>query len=90
MVIQVLARRFLKIAYYIVVSLIIARTLGNPEVWLSDDLADQIGHILYGSGEIGADNFYDLYFYVSVMTVFPITTLIYFFTMKLINKIRSK
>ncbi|KAA5933446.1 hypothetical protein F3I27_15875 [Pantoea sp. Bo_2] len=90
MVIKTLAHKFLKIAYYIIVSLIVARTLGNPEIWMNDDLTNQLGHLLHGPGEIGADNFYDMYFYISLITVFPITTLIYYLTMKLIKKLRSK
>lgn len=90
MVIKTFAHKLLKIAYYITVSLIVARTLGNPEIWMSDDLTNQLGHLLYGPGEVGADNYYDLYFYISLITVFPITTLIYFLTMKLSKKIRSK
>lgn len=90
MVIKTLAHKFLKIAYYITVSLIVARTLGNPEIWMNDDLTNQLGHLLYGSGEAGADNFYDIYFYISLITVFPITTLIYYLTMKLIKKLKSK
>lgn len=45
---------------------------------------------LYGPRDIGADNFYDLYTYISIITVFLKTTPIYFSTMKFINKIRSK
>ncbi len=85
-----LARRFFKIAYYVSLSLILARKIGNPEIWMNDDLTNKLGHLLYGPGEIGADNFYDLYFYISVMTVFPLTTLIYCLTLKLIKIFRRK
>jgi len=63
--------------------------LGSPELWFDQDLATRIAKFLYGDGEIGADNFYDLYFYISIISVFSITLIIYILTMKLIRKIRS-
>jgi len=87
---QTLVRRIAKVIFYFVLSLVIGRTLGNPEEWMSHNCSYWLGHIIYGSGEIGADNLYDLYFYLSVITVFSITTVIYILTMKLINKIRKK
>ena len=83
-----LVRRALKIAFYLLLSVCVGRTLGSPEIWMNYSVAQWIGHQLYGQGEIGADNFYDLYFYISILTVFPITTAIYILTMKLIKKIR--
>ena len=90
MAITVLVRRLSKITFYILLSLIVGRTLGNPEEWLDHELASRIGHIFYGNGEIGADRFYDLYFYISVISVFSITTIIYIIAMKLSLKIRVK
>lgn len=90
MAITTLAHRIFKFAFYILLSLGVGRTLGSPEIWMNDDLSNQIGHIIYGSGEIGADNFYDLYFYISIFTVFSITTVIYILTVALFRKIRSK
>lgn len=90
MIIKTLARNISKFAYYILLSLLIGRTLGSPEIWFKYELASRIGHMIYGPGEIGADNFYDLYFYISVITIFSLTTVIYILTMKLVRKIRSK
>lgn len=89
MAITTRARRIAKVIFYILLSLVIARILGAPENWISDKFYSWLGHLIYGSREIGADNYYDLYFYVSVITVFSITTLIYLFTMKLINKLKK-
>jgi len=83
-------QKVIKLSFYIFLSLITGRSVGNPETWMSDSLASQLGHLFYGPGEIGADNFYDLYTYVFIITVFSITTMIYCLTMKLIKKIRSK
>jgi len=66
------------------------RSIGSPERWMNNDFSNQLGHLLYGPGEIGADNFYDLYTYVSIITTFSVTTLIYYLTMKLIKNIRSR
>lgn len=90
MAITTRARRIAKVIFYILLSLVIARILGAPENWISDKFYSWLGHLIYGQGEIGADNYYDLYFYVSVITVFSMTTLIYLVTMKLIKKIRRK
>ncbi|NIF33335.1 hypothetical protein F3J29_14485 [Enterobacter sp. Cy-643] len=79
-----------KILYFLILSLIIGRTIGNPEIWFDHDLATQLGNILYGPGEIGADNFYDLYFYISIITDLSVTILIYFITVKLFRAIRSE
>jgi len=83
-------RRLCKVTFYTILSLIVGRTLGEPEIWVNQDLVYWTGNILYGSGEIGSDNFYDLYFYISVITIFSITTMIYLLTMILIKKARSK
>lgn len=90
MAITTLVRKILKILYFLLLLLIIGRTIGNPEIWFDHDIATQLGHILYGPGEIGADNFYDLYFYISVITDLSVTTFIYFLSVKLFRNIRSK
>lgn len=89
MAIPTLARRLSKVTLYILLSLAVGRSIGNPEKWMDHELTHRIGHLLYGPGEIGADNFYDLYFYISVITVFSITTVIYVLAMMLLKKIRS-
>jgi len=82
--------KLIKFVYFFLLSLIISHTIGNPETWMSDDLSNKIGHLLYGEGEIGADNFYELHSYVSIIIIFSTTALTYYLTMKLIKKIRRK
>ena len=89
MAITTLARKIAKVIFYFALSLVVGRTLGSPEIWFNYAWATRIAHFFYGEGEIGADNFYDLYFYISVISVFSITTAIYILTMKLLRKIRS-
>lgn len=89
MTVSTLIHRSAKVILYILLSLAVSRTLGSPETWMNHGLAQRIGHAVYGPGEIGADNFYDLYFWLSVITVFSITTLIYIFTLKIVKKITA-
>lgn len=78
-----------KIIFFFALSIIVGRTLGSPELWFDHDLATHLAKFFYGEGEIGADNFYDVYFSVSVVTVFSVTTVIYIMIMTLIRKIRG-
>lgn len=88
MIIRKLALRASKVSIFFALSLIVGRTLGSPELWFDHELATRIAKFIYGDGEIGADNFYDLYFYISFLSVFSVTTVNYILTMKLIQKIR--
>lgn len=90
MAITTLVRRISKVIFFCTILLIIGRTVGNPEIWLDHDLATRIAKVFYGDGEIGAENFYDFYLYISVITVFSITTVIYILTMKLFKKIKQR
>lgn len=90
MAITTLVRRLSKIIYFIILFVITGRSTGDPELCFNDDMATRIGHVIYGPGEIGADNFYDLYFYIHITAILPVTLLIYVMTMKLIKKLRKK
>lgn len=83
------ARRISKVIFYFITSIIIGRMLGSPEMWFDDDCVTRLAMLIYDDGEIGADNFYDLYFYLSVISVFSITTVVYILTINLLRKIRS-
>lgn len=82
---RTLAPKICKVIFYILLSVVVGRFLGNPEVWFNHNLAIRIGHWIYGTGETGAENIYDIYFYVSVITVFSITTVIYMLAMRLLK-----
>lgn len=90
MAITTLLRRVSKVIYFFTLFIVIGRSIDDPELWFNDDLATRIGHAIYGPDEIGADNFYDLYLYIHIITILPVTIVIYAITMKLIKKIRSK
>lgn len=87
---RTLVRRFIKVIFYLILMVVIGRTLGPSEIWLDRAWALRLGIALYGPGEVGADNFYDLYFYIDVLSNLIITTPIYLITMKLISRVRSR
>jgi len=87
---KTLARRASKTAFYIALSIAIGRIFGPVESWLNIDFVHSAGEVIYGPGDMGADNFWDLLFYIDFLTTMSITTIVYFVTMKLTNKIRNK
>lgn len=90
MVITTFVCRLSKVIYFITLFIVVGRLIGDPELWFNDDLATRIGHLIYGPDEIGADNFYDLYLYIHIISILPVVIFIYVMTMKLIKKLRSK
>ncbi|EJE9489041.1 hypothetical protein RRS04_004644 [Klebsiella aerogenes] len=66
----------------------VARTLGNPEIFINHDLARKLAQLI--SGDVNAESMYDAFFYLDVVSVVAITTIIYITAMKLIRKIRNK
>lgn len=90
MAIRTLALKTSKFFYFIALFVVIGRFIGDPEMWFDNELATAIGHAIYGPDEIGADNYDDLYLYIHVATIFPVSIFIYVMTMKLINLLRRK
>lgn len=90
MVITTFVCRLSKVFYFITLFIVVGRLIGDPELWFNDDLATRIGHLIYGPDEIGADNFYDLYLYIHIISILPVAIFIYVMTMKLIKKLRSQ
>lgn len=85
---RTLARRTAKIAFFGLVMFAVARTLGNPEIFINHNLASKLAQLI--SGDVNAESMYDAFFYIDVISVVAITTVIYFTTMKLIRNIRNK
>lgn len=79
--------RLLKIAFFILLSIAVARLLGNPEIWISYDFAEKVAGYIYA--DINAETIYDAYFYISFVTVIFITITIYILVLKLIKFLRS-
>ena len=92
MAIPTLARRWglrlLKIVLFLLTGIVVGHLLGNPEIYINHALASKISDLVYG--DVNAETMYDTYFYLDVITMVIITTVIYSITMKLIRKIRNK
>ncbi|WP_312413782.1 hypothetical protein [Pseudescherichia sp.] len=80
-------RRLLKTALFILLSIAVARLLGNPEIWISYDFAEKVAGCIYA--DVNAETIYDTYFYISFLTVIFITVTIYICAIKLIKFLRS-
>ncbi len=85
-----LIRRASKVVFFILLLIVVGRCMGDPFYWLNYDFVLKVGHLIYGAGEIGAENIDDTYFYIDLITAVAITTAIYLLIVKLIKKIRSK
>lgn len=79
--------RLLKTAGFLLISFIVGRSLGNPEIYINHDVAAKICDFIYG--DVNAETMYDIYFYIDIVTVFAIATVIYQLTMKLIITLRK-
>lgn len=85
---RTLVRRLLKIAFFVLVMFAVARTLGSPEIYINHKVGLWVAQTI--SGDVNAESMYDAYFYVDIICIVGITTVIYLITMKLSRKIRSK
>lgn len=85
---QTLARRAAKCVFFILIMLVVGRSLGGAETYISQDYARKVA--VFISGESNIETLYDAYFYLDVVIVVSITTAVYLTTMKLIKKIRIK
>ncbi|HIG9800650.1 TPA: hypothetical protein ACYEUN_003995 [Klebsiella variicola] len=83
-----LARKISKIIYFILLFLVLGRALPRPEISLDYDIARDVCHFLFGS--VNADTMYDTFFYISLIIVIFLSTVLYIMTLKLISTIRSK
>ncbi|HBZ14943.1 MAG TPA: hypothetical protein DEO73_04185 [Pantoea sp.] len=68
--------------------LVVGRSLGGAETYISQYFARKVAVFISGASNI--ETLYDAYFYIDFVIVVSITTAVYLITMKLINKIRSK
>lgn len=85
---QILARKISKLLFFIMIMYIVARALGNPELYISHDLAYKVAKII--SGNINAESVSDAYFYLDVISVLMITTPVYLIAIRLFLKLRRK
>lgn len=85
---QTLVRSAAKCVLFILIMLVVGRSLGGAETYISQDFARKVA--VFISGESNIETLYDAYFYIDFVIVVSITTAVYLITMKLIKKIRSK
>lgn len=81
---QTLARRAAKCVFFLVITLVVGRSLGSAETYISQDFARKVA--VFISGESNIETLYDANFYIDVVIVVSIATAVYVITMKLIKK----
>jgi len=87
---RIVARRLAKVVYFLLILLVVGRSLGDPYLWVNHDLGYWVVHLFYGDNDAGVENIEDVFFYIAFLTEIAAATAIYLMTMKLIRKIRSK
>lgn len=85
-----LAVKVAKFSLFVFLSLVIGRTLGNPEIWINHTFATHIAVFIYGDSNVNAETMYDTYFYISFIAVLLLTFIIYIPVVKFINKKRRR
>ena len=88
MAVTSLAHNISKIIYIILLFLVLGLALPRPENYLDYDIARDVCHFLFGS--VNADTMYDTFFYISLIIVICLSTVLYIITLQLISTIRSK
>ncbi|MDR3430514.1 MAG: DUF2778 domain-containing protein [Rouxiella aceris] len=83
-------RRLLKTLFFILILIIVRRSLGDPFFWVNQDVAYEIAGFLHGIENVNAETIYDTYFYIDFISVISITIVIYILTMKLLVKKRER
>lgn len=83
-----LVHNITKIIIFAFIMGVVMLSVKVPEEYISHNLVKKLA--LFISGDVNSESMYDAYFYVDLATVILITTAIYFLTMKLFIKLRSK
>ncbi len=97
-ILKILARKISKLIYFIMLLMFLGKTFPEAELYIGEDFATKWALIVYGDESADSmyeaftdiDNFYDLYFYIHITAILPVTLFIYVMTMKLIKKIWKK
>ena len=70
-----LARKISKIIYFILLFLLLERALSKPEIYCDYNIERDVCHFLFGS--VNADAMYDTFFYISLVIVIFLSTVLY-------------
>lgn len=83
------AIRLLNILLFLAIFVAVGRALGDPYYWVNDALADKLANLIYGYGKVGGEEIDDVYFYIDVVSVAAIATVLYLIVVKLIRRLRN-
>ncbi len=83
------AIRLLNVLLFLAIFIAVGRTLGDPCNWVNDALADKLADLIYGYGNVGGEEIDDVYFYIDVVSVVAIATVLYLIVVKLIKRLRN-
>jgi len=82
--------RLLNVFLFLAIFIAVGRTLGDPYNWVNDALADKLANLIYGYGNVGGEEIDDVYFYIDVVSVVAIATVLYLIVVKLIRILRNR
>ncbi len=82
--------RLLNVLLFLAIFVAIGRALGDPYNWVNDALADKLANLIYGYGNVGGEEIDDVYFYIDVVSVVAIATVLYLIVVKLIRRLRNR
>jgi len=82
--------RLLNVFLFLAIFIAVGRTLGDPYNWVNDALADKLANLIYGYGNVGGEEIDDVYFYIDVVSVVAIATVLYLIVVKLIRRLRNR
>lgn len=85
---QVLALRIAKCVFFILITLVVGRSIGCADTYISQDFAHKVA--VFISGESNIETLYDAYFYIDFSIVMSSSTAVYLTIMKLIKKTKRK
>lgn len=87
MALKHLARKFVKVFYFILLFFCAGHILPSPELYINYDIAREFSLLI--NGNESADSMYDAYSYIDWGIMLIISILFYILTMKSIKKIRD-
>lgn len=87
MAIKKVARRFVKVVYFLVLFFCTGHGLPSPELYINYEMARKLALII--NDNENAESMYDAYSYIDLITMLTISIVFYIVTMKLIKKLSS-
>lgn len=82
--------RLFNVLLFLAIFVAVGRALGDPYNWVNDALADKLANLIYGYGNVGGEEIDDVYFYIDVVLVAAIATVLFLIVIKLIRRLRNR